>query len=270
MAWAELGGRELRAQWLDESAGFHPEASQMLHAELLLLLAKEQPDEAIAVARAVVAMDEKASEKFDLGFSRILLARALIIANERMRALEVVNQVEDLLHAAPYPYLRSCTLELRGVIDAAGNGAQQLLEAADAFSVVLNFSDRARCLRIAGERLTQGGLADEAIAQLRSARDLAESSGARTELNRIDSLLRGLGIRPRVGRPRRSKDDKSLSPREAEIVALVAEGASNAEIGHRLFLSDRTIQDHIGHALKKLGLTSRAALASWAAKQGMV
>jgi DNA-binding NarL/FixJ family response regulator len=112
----------------------------------------------------------------------------------------------------------------------------------------------------------------EAEQLLTQARDLAAEAGASVEMNRAEAVLRGMGIRPRAGRPSRSEEARpgGLSPREMEIVQLVAAGEANAAIAARLFLSKRTVQDHISNAITKLELPSRAALASWAAKQGMV
>lgn len=272
IAWAELGGRQLLDKLLTGQPSFHPEASQMLHSELLLLLNAERAEEAVSVARTLVAMDEQASEKFDLGNSLVLLGRALMASNNYDEVDSVLERLVLLLEKAPCPFLEASLLELQGLrlrSDRA-RASDLFVRSADQFERILNISDRARCLRLAGEVGVSDGREADAIALLKMARELSESSGARLEQNRTEALLRSLGVRPRAGRPRRSADDKSLSPRESEVVALVAEGASNSEIGHRLFLSGRTVQDHISHALKKLGLNSRAALASWAVKQGMV
>ncbi|MGH9209990.1 MAG: ATP-binding protein [Acidimicrobiales bacterium] len=52
-----------------------------------------------------------------------------------------------------------------------------------------------------------------------------------------------------------------ISPREAEVLALVGEHRSNAEIGARLFISVRTVETHVSSLLRKLGVPDRRALA---------
>ena len=59
----------------------------------------------------------------------------------------------------------------------------------------------------------------------------------------------------------------SLTPSELQVVGLVAEGLSNPLIGERLFVSRRTVQTHLKHVFAKLGVTSRAELASKATRR---
>ena len=54
---------------------------------------------------------------------------------------------------------------------------------------------------------------------------------------------------------------ESLTKAEAKVAELVAEGLSNPDIARRLFISRRTVQSHVSHALEKLGLSSRVELA---------
>ena len=60
----------------------------------------------------------------------------------------------------------------------------------------------------------------------------------------------------------------SLSPREKEVLALLAQGLSNAEIGRALFISAVTVKVHVRHVYEKLGVRSRAAAALRASQLG--
>jgi predicted ATPase/DNA-binding CsgD family transcriptional regulator len=60
-------------------------------------------------------------------------------------------------------------------------------------------------------------------------------------------------------------DAGPLAKREVEVAALVADGMSNKQIAARLFISERTVDSHIGHILNKLGFNSRAQIAGWIA-----
>ena len=52
-------------------------------------------------------------------------------------------------------------------------------------------------------------------------------------------------------------------PREREVAALVAEGLTNREIAARLYLAERTTQNHVQHIFTKLGQPSRGRVAVW-------
>jgi DNA-binding NarL/FixJ family response regulator len=59
--------------------------------------------------------------------------------------------------------------------------------------------------------------------------------------------------------PRSRRDPLALvTPREREVLALMAEGRTNAGIAHRLFLTERTVETHVASILSKLGLTESA------------
>jgi two-component system nitrate/nitrite response regulator NarL len=71
--------------------------------------------------------------------------------------------------------------------------------------------------------------------------------------------------KPEVARP----DCDSLTPRELDILKLLADGLSNKMIGRRLDISDGTVKVHVKHLLKKLNLRSRVEAAVWAVEEGL-
>ena len=62
----------------------------------------------------------------------------------------------------------------------------------------------------------------------------------------------------------------SLTPRELEVLQLVAGGSSNREIGHELMLSEATVKSHLVHIYDKLGVRSRTSAVASAREQGML
>ena len=73
------------------------------------------------------------------------------------------------------------------------------------------------------------------------------------------------GSRRRVPRP----EGEVLTAREREIAALVTGGQTNREIATTLVISERTADAHMQNILNKLGFSSRAQIAAWAAEHGL-
>ena len=104
---------------------------------------------------------------------------------------------------------------------------------------------------------------DPARAAFSSAVDLYSSLGATRDVARLQARFRAHGIRraPRVKHRRARRGWDSLTPAEAKIAALVAEGMTNPQIAARLFLSPRTVATHVSHILGKLDVRSRIDIA---------
>ena len=86
----------------------------------------------------------------------------------------------------------------------------------------------------------------------------------------------GCARRPIAARPRRRRrgrpgrhDTFGLSRREREVLALIAEGRTNREIGERLFISQKTVGVHVGNILAKLGVSGRVEAAAVAIRLGL-
>jgi non-specific serine/threonine protein kinase len=73
------------------------------------------------------------------------------------------------------------------------------------------------------------------------------------------------------GRPTRALTASvTLSEREREVAGLVAQGLTSREIAERLVLGERTVETHVDHIRAKLGVRSRAQIATWAVERGLV
>ena len=68
----------------------------------------------------------------------------------------------------------------------------------------------------------------------------------------------------------RSGPRRTLTRRELEVAALVAQGLTNRGIAGQLYLSVRTVDTHVDHILTKLGFSNRAQLVAWAYESGLV
>jgi DNA-binding CsgD family transcriptional regulator len=66
----------------------------------------------------------------------------------------------------------------------------------------------------------------------------------------------------RGSRKRPSFDWDSLTPTECDVTELAAQGLRNAEIAEKLFISQATVKTHLNHVFAKLGVRTRAVLAS--------
>ena len=96
---------------------------------------------------------------------------------------------------------------------------------------------------------------------------LEEAHAGRLDAGAVDAVLAGAGARARAGRPRQPGD---LTEREAEVLCLIARGASNHEVARRLSIAPKTVGSHVEHIYAKLGIRSRAAAALYAARSGLI
>ena len=110
-----------------------------------------------------------------------------------------------------------------------------------------------------GAALRRTGRRRDALDPLRGALDVAAQCGAAAIAERARGELALAGARPRrdmiTGRD-------ALTAGERRVAERAAEGDTNREIAQNLFLSLKTVETHLGHVYKKLGISSRQQLGS--------
>lgn len=115
---------------------------------------------------------------------------------------------------------------------------------------------RARCLS-SGAALRRDGQRADARDALRRALEVAHRCGAGGLEKRTREEFAAVGSRPRSAF---GTGVASLTASEQRIAKLAAEGLNNREIAERLFISRSTVETHLGHAYRKLGISGRAEL----------
>jgi DNA-binding CsgD family transcriptional regulator len=107
-------------------------------------------------------------------------------------------------------------------------------------------------------------------------RVLGDREGGRMELEAARRVYASLGARPDIARVdallvhRTDAGPHGLTPREVQVLRLVAAGKSNKEVADALSLSVKTVERHVGNILMKLDVPSRVAATAWAYEHGVV
>ena len=108
---------------------------------------------------------------------------------------------------------------------------------------------------------------------LRTGHELSRRLGAQPLATEIESLARRarIDLAPvDAPLPRKDEDRLSLTPRELEVLELVAVGRTNPQIAEELFISKKTAGIHVSHILAKLGVSGRVEAATRAQRLGLL
>jgi DNA-binding CsgD family transcriptional regulator len=194
--------------------------------------------------------------------TELRLAAAEVLARTG-RAADAAASLADWRDVQRRPQPRDLIVErwVEGLVAAARgqSSAAATLDATAARAKDGGFGLDALWAEIDAGRVLRRDDRDAAITRLRGAADAAATSGALTEQQVAEKLLRSLGVRTWR---RQHEGSELLTAREQQIVGLISAGASNPEIAQQLFLSRKTVERHVSNVFKKVGVRNRAELAA--------
>ena len=226
----------------------------------LLRLTQGKTDAAVAaIRRALTETTER------LPRSQLLPAyvQIMIEVPDLSAAREGAAELSTIAQANPTPALQAKAVHAAGTIDyAAGNPETALPALRRAWVLWHNLDapyEAARVRVLVGLACRALHDEDAAAMELAAARAVFQHLGAAPDLARLDELTG----RPTLG------DPSGLSPREIEVLRLVAAGKTNHEIAADLFLSEKTVARHLSNIFTKLGVGSRTACAAYAFEHGI-
>jgi len=110
---------------------------------------------------------------------------------------------------------------------------------------------------------------DAGAEEIARAIDAVRGGAAQLDPSMQRRLVDALAAGERTSRRRREDLPDGLTRREGEVLALIAEGKSNAEIARELFISEATVKTHINNLFAKAGLRDRAQAVTYAYRKGL-
>ncbi|MGH9155211.1 MAG: LuxR C-terminal-related transcriptional regulator [Acidimicrobiales bacterium] len=243
------------------------------------------------VGRAALALDRgrageaaELAERFLRGFpdqNRTERAAGLEIAVRAYasladydRARAALKELDDIAARARTRPLRAAVLAAGAALAAATGDHDaarcSLEDAVDLLAACGAPFETARARLDLAASLTALGRHEPAHREVESARVTLQALGAASALARAEAMLEQLAETPAAPlMGAREGPLAQLSRREIEVLGLVAQGLTNHDIAGRLVVSEHTVHRHVTNILRKLGVPSRAAAASLAARHGL-
>lgn len=257
--WIRQGRLEEAARLIDKSV----DRVEISGPRARLYLAQGRYDLAAAVARQ--ALRQLTGDCLRAASMLLVLVEAELGGGNAEAAEEAAKQLQQLSEASEIPAVAAKaalalgkTAAARGDLKLAAyhfdTGLAQLV--GDSWPLL-----RAP-LHLELARALVGKAPAEAIVNAQAALSIYQRIGA-PEASFAADLLRAHGLLASVAPPPRPLD--VLSPREREVLALLAQGMSNPAIAKRLFITAKTAEHHVSSILGKLGLRNRAQAAAFAA-----
>jgi DNA-binding CsgD family transcriptional regulator len=221
----------------------------------LLRLAQGDVDAACAAVRRSLAETTSPLKR-----SRLLPAYAEIsvAAGDLDEARQAADELDAIARDYPTAMLRAIAAHVTGAVELAGGDVQASLVTLRA--ALLAWQELEAPYEAARARVLLGlacrALEDEdsASLELDAARAVFDELGAKPDVARLDAL----------GGRSEAAETYGLTPRELEVLRLVASGKTNRDIAATLVVSEHTVARHVQNILTKLRLSSRTAATAFA------
>ena len=223
----------------------------------LALLRLAQGDQTAAAAGIRRALDEARERPQRTRLLPAAVEIALAVGDVDA-ARDACAELEQVAASRESDMLDAIAAHARGTLDLAGGDAGAALvalrSAARAWQALDAPYEAARSRALVAQACRALGDDDAAAFELEAARGVFAGLGAAPDLARVESLAR----------PAVSAGPGGLTPRELEVLRLVADGRSNREIAAELVVSEHTVARHLQNIFAKLGVSSRTAASAFA------
>jgi len=255
---AELRRRQGRAAEAQEL--LHTAQGNALTPVVLAELALDLGDASAAVGLLEPPLRRTAAENRSLRVAPLeVMVRAKAASGEIEAATSHLVELRAIADAVGTRPLRAALALCDGLVAAAAGddetARERLEDAVDLFATSGAAFELGRARLELARVLASLGRQEAAVREATLALSRLDEVGAAGETARARELLALLEAAPTVGRAARG--DQLLTPRELEVLRLVAEGLTDGEIAARLVLSKHTVHRHLQNTYAKLGCHSR-------------
>lgn len=227
----------------------------------LLRLAQGRSEAAATAIRRVVATSVGRLKRMSLLPAHIEIMLAVGDVHE---ARDACQELEDIARSFDTGVPGAIAVQARGAVDLAEGNAQvalgSLRHAFDVWQRIEAPYAIARVRVLVGLACRALGDEDGAALEIDAARSAFQRLGAQPDLARIDSLAN----------PVQACRAHGLTPRELQVLRLVAAGETNKVIARKLSLSEKTIDRHVSNILTKLDVPTRTAATAFAYQRKLV
>jgi ATP/maltotriose-dependent transcriptional regulator MalT len=226
----------------------------------LLRLAQGRHDAAVATIRRAVGEATQPLRRANLLPAHVEI---MLAAGEVEEARAGCRELEEIVAGYESAMLAALVAHARGAWELAAGDARAALaslrQAVGTWQELDAPYDAARARALVADACRALGDDDAAALELEAARDAFAELGAAPDLARLDSVARPTAA-----------EAFGLTPRQVEVLRLVAAGKSNREIAASLVISEHTVARHVQNIFAALGVSSRTAASAFAFEHDLV